>query len=117
MPVQTFASTKAGLIARINQEDKQLADVASRGWAEIDRRAYDFDTRSRMVSAIEAIDQAGLQQFYAALIADEKAAVLFDYTPGALSEKLELPRSVNAKNYSSLDAIRVAVSEYYQTPE
>lgn len=117
MPMDTFNSTKAGLIARIMQEDKQLSDVASRAWAEIDRQAYDFDTRMRLVAAIDRIDQGGLQAFYAELIADDEAAVLLDYAPGALSAKLDLPVSVNANTGDSLNEIRVSVAEYFQTPE
>lgn len=117
MPGETFNSTKAGLIARIMQEDKQLGDVASRNWAEIDRQAYDFNTRARLVAAIDTIDQAGLQQFYARLIADDEAAVLLNYAPGALSAKIDLPASVNTHSADTLKTIRASVSEYFQTPE
>ncbi len=116
LPDDTFNSTKAGLIARLTQEDKQLGDVASRDWAELDRQAYRFDSRDRLVAALNKIDRAGLQAYFSALVADDQAPVLLSYSPGAMSAELALPEQLNTERYASLQQLRSGLRDYYNTP-
>jgi len=116
LPDETFASTKAGLIARLTQEDKQLAEVASRDWGELDRRAYDFDTRERLVAAIKALDKVALQAHFLALTADDNAGAILSYSLGKLSSKPGLPDDLNVISYDSIDDVRHSLQRYFHTP-
>jgi len=116
MPIDSFNRSKAGLIARLTQEDKKLADVASRDWAELDRQAYDFDTRERLVAAIEKIDRPVLQAYFRQLTDDSKAAALLNYSTGKLASDLDVTNGQKVVRLNSVDDARRQFQNYFQTP-
>ncbi|MEE9446618.1 MAG: insulinase family protein [Arenicellales bacterium] len=85
----SFAATKAGLMANLAQEEKQLSDVANRYWSELDREAYGFDTRERLIAAIEALDKPGIEAYYQDLVLNNASALL-SYSFGDKSDGLVL---------------------------
>jgi insulysin len=113
LPEATFAATKVGLIAQLTKEDKQLGDRAERYWAELDREAYDFDTRERLVAAIENLDKAALLRYFNQLLATEEAAVLLSYSYGNKSTKIDFPETHEMVQFDSLEDLRRAVNEYF----
>ena len=113
LPDETFSATKAGLIAQLTQEDKQLGDLAGRYWAELDREAYGFDTRERLVAAINHLDKATLAQYLGRLVADEEAATLLSYSVGNNASTMALSPDIHSTEYDSLDEVRLGIDEYF----
>lgn len=112
LPDETFVATKAGLIAQLTEEDKKLGDMAARYWAELDRQAYDFDTRERLVAAIEKLDKSSLALYLSQLIMDDQAATLLSYSYGDKSPRITLPQDLKTREYRSLDEVRCSLNEY-----
>jgi insulysin len=109
LPEETYAATKSGLIAQLNEEDKQLGDMASRYWAELDRKAFKFDTRKRLVAAIEKLEKAELLNYLNHLV-KVQSSVLLSYSLGDKSTELGLPDGLaNSVTYPTLDAMRTAI--------
>ena len=59
-----FTTYRNGLLTRILDEDKSLAEVSDRYWLEIDRRHYEFDSRERLAEAVRALQKQELVEFY-----------------------------------------------------
>jgi secreted Zn-dependent insulinase-like peptidase len=55
---------KTALASRILERESQLGDRSDRYWNEIDRERYAFDTRERLVEALEAIDLDAFRALY-----------------------------------------------------
>lgn len=113
VPDATFEATKAGLIAQLSEEDKQLGDVASRYWAELDREAYDFDTRARLVAAIKAIDKTGLKTFIQQLVSDDKAVALLSYSFGDQADTIDLAGVPSVVQIRSLPTLRETTKRFF----
>ena len=113
LSAKSFAASKAGLVARLMCRDKHLDDVASRYWAELDREAYDFTTRERLVAKIEAMDELTLCDYYRSLVLDEQAAVLLSACHGDLSTELALPILKQAGKALSAEHIRNSLQNYF----
>ena len=64
-----FERERAALLLQVREEDTNLGDRSSRYWRELDREQYDFDTRERMVEAIEALTLEDFRDFYARAVA------------------------------------------------
>ena len=64
-----FAQHKRALVARVMEEERQLGERSARFWEEIDRGNFEFDTRERLVDAIEKTDLAQFKRFYAGVLA------------------------------------------------
>ncbi len=112
LPDETFIATREGLIAQLTEEDKKLGDVAARYWAELDRQAYDFDTRERLVAAIEKLDKSSLVAYLSQLITDNEAATLLSYSYGDKSPEITFPQDLKTREVRSLDEIRSSLNEY-----
>jgi len=112
LPDETFIATRAGLIAQLTEEDKKLGDMAARYWAELDRQAYDFDTRERLVAAVEKLDKSSLVAYLSQLITDDEAAILLSYSYGDKSSEITFPQELNTREVRSLDEIRRSLNEY-----
>jgi len=113
LPDETFAATKAGLIAQLTEEDKQLSDMAARYWAELDREAFEFDTREQLVAAIEKLDKPGLVNYLSQLVAIDEAATLLSYSYGDKTAAIEFPEGSNTKEYGSLEEVRSSINAYF----
>ena len=113
LPDETFSATKAGLIAQLTQEDKQLGDLAGRYWAELDREAYGFDTRERLVAAIRQLDKTTLAQYLGRLIAGGEAATLLSYSVGNNASTMVLSPDIQSTEYDSLNEVRLGIDDYF----
>ena len=68
MTEQEFAQHKRALVSRIMEEERQLSERSARFWQEIDRENFAFDTRERLVSAIESTALDDFRHFYASVL-------------------------------------------------
>ncbi len=88
---------KKAVISQLLEQERQLGDISSRYWREIDRSAYGFDSRKQLARAIQAVSkQALLDTFRKAVLKREQALkVVTDDTGGngdqALSHLRERP--------------------------
>jgi secreted Zn-dependent insulinase-like peptidase len=64
MDSATFNQHKQALITQILTKDTRLAQSSNRMWLEIDRENFAFDTRERLVGAIEALSLPTTQVAY-----------------------------------------------------
>ena len=67
---EEFNAAKKGLIIKTNKKDDALEDRSNRYWSEIDRENYNFDSRKKL---IQAINNLSLEQVVA-----EYEKVFFD---------------------------------------
>ena len=59
-----YAAYKQGLIGRLRERDKNLADRSQRYWSDLDVGFTSFDSREQIAQQIELIDQPHLLAFY-----------------------------------------------------
>ncbi len=103
MPAAEFAQIKRGLIDRIVQRDKTLAERAARHWQEINLKKHDFAARQRLAEQVENLDQAAmLDYFRAALLGDDSRQLLVQ----SLSQRVDSPADLSADSAvdSALDS-------------
>ena len=55
-----FEQHRQGLLSQLLRSDQQLTERSDYYWRELDRQAYRFDTRSRLVDGIRAVTPAAL---------------------------------------------------------
>lgn len=76
-----FARHKAAVISRLQEKDTTLYERSNRYWQEIDRKNVDFDTRERLIEAINGLDRDGFAQFYEQLVSQRGNAILVSTDP------------------------------------
>jgi len=65
---------KQAVISKLLERDRQLGDVSSRYWREIDRNANGFDSREKLAQAIQSVTRKELiQTFRQAILEREQA--------------------------------------------
>lgn len=65
---------KQAVISKLLERDRQLGDISSRYWREIDRNADSFDSREKLANAIKSVTKAELvETFKQAIIERERA--------------------------------------------
>ena len=67
MPADQLEKFKRSVLARINEQDRQLSDRTSRYWQEIDLEELNFDTRESLSTAIEQLEISQLKDTLAEL--------------------------------------------------
>ena len=64
MSAEDFERDRAAVVARVREEDTSLSDRSRRYWAELDREQFGFDTRERVVEAVEQFEKDSFALFY-----------------------------------------------------
>ncbi|MBT3144057.1 insulinase family protein [Neptunomonas phycophila] len=64
----TLNRFKASVLARINDQDRQLSDSTNRFWRDIDNQALSFDKRERLSAYISALTAPELKSIYEEMI-------------------------------------------------
>ena len=59
-----FEAARAGLISELSQKDKTLAQLAGYYWREIDRSAYQFDSRQEMIEVVSSLSKGDMLDYY-----------------------------------------------------
>ena len=94
---EEFARHKAAVISRLEKKDSTLYERSNRYWQEIDRKNFDFDTRERLIEAINALDRNAFAQFYQQLLSQRGNAILVS-TDAA---KIQPPAGIKALDAES----------------
>lgn len=71
--LQTF---KQGLMSDLSKPDQTLYERSNYYWREIDRGAYDFDSRNELLKAIGTIDKATLLTIYDHMLSPQQRRAL-----------------------------------------
>ena len=64
LSAEEFERIKAGVLTDLTQPPKNLAEEAGPFVADWDRERYQFDTRQRLIAAVEAVTLAEVQAYY-----------------------------------------------------
>jgi len=67
---------KQAVISRLLQKDRQLLEVTSRYWREIDRQAHQFDSRERLAEAVRALTREDLFRVLRQTLGERQRALL-----------------------------------------
>ncbi len=86
MPADEFNAYKQGLIGRLLEKDKNLADRSVRYWSDLDVGFTNFDSREQIAAEIAKIDQARFAQFYDRLLELTQQQRLVIYSRGKFTE-------------------------------
>ena len=113
MSLLEFNATKAGLISRLSQIEKGLNEVAGRYWTELDRKAYTFDTRDRVIEAIKDLDKSSLQDYFHQLVNKDQAAVLMAYSLGNHASDLAAVKDKSSRKIVKLAELREQWDTFY----
>jgi len=66
---------KQAVISRLLESDRQLDEISSRYWREIDRRNYDFDSREQLADAVRQVSLEELTRTYESALLDRQRAL------------------------------------------
>lgn len=89
MPEATFASFKAGLIARLTESDKTLNERGRRLWQDLDLGVTSFDSRQQIAAEVAGLDKAELLEFLSAAVAGYAQRRLLVYSNGRFDDAPE----------------------------
>lgn len=70
---EEFARYKKAVISRLEEKETQINQRSNRYWSEIDKENYSFDSKQKLIAAIESIELSDFQAFYRGR-ADKKGA-------------------------------------------
>ncbi|XKH01233.1 insulinase family protein [Marinobacter nauticus] len=66
---------KQAVISRLLESDRQLDEISSRYWREIDRQNYDFDSREQLAEAVRQVSLEELNRTYQSALLDRQRAL------------------------------------------
>ncbi|PPK51684.1 insulinase family protein [Marinobacter persicus] len=66
---------KQAVISRLLESDRQLDEISSRYWREIDRQNYDFDSREQLAEAVRQVSLEELNRTYENALLDRQRAL------------------------------------------
>jgi secreted Zn-dependent insulinase-like peptidase len=66
---------KQAVISRLLESDRQLDEISSRYWREIDRQNYDFDSREQLAEAVRQVSLEELNRTYESALLDRQRAL------------------------------------------
>ena len=98
-----FAQHKAGLITKLNEKPQRLSQLSDLYWQQIDQQQTGFDTRERLIAAIETITKPQLLEFYDRFFfGDESRELIIQYQGQSIeadtSELIEVKQQINNIN-------------------
>ena len=91
---------KQAVISRLLENERQLGEISSRYWQEIDRENHDFDSRERLADAIRKVSLEELQNTFEKALLERKNALLVSTSEqlpdaGQVLEQLRRQPTVN----------------------
>jgi len=82
MDASEFEAQREGLLAKLLERDKNLADRARRLWGDLDTGITTFDSRERIAAAVRELDLETFRAFYARFRERAREAYAIPYAPG-----------------------------------
>ena len=82
MSPDEFNAYKQGLITRLREKDKNLAERSQRYWSDLDVGFTDFDSREQIATQIENLDPSQIVAFYDRLLGAVAKQRLVIYSRG-----------------------------------
>jgi len=65
-----FKQHRNSLVGDVMRQEEKLRDRSGRYWLEIDRKDYDFDSRERLVAAINEVSLDDFRKFFQTSVLD-----------------------------------------------
>ncbi len=88
-----FEAARAGLISELSQKDKTLAQLAGYYWREIDRSAYQFDSRQQMIEVVSSLNKGDMLEYYHQLFGPAQRRQMRVFSTGDKSKAWPLAAS------------------------
>ncbi|KEF31725.1 Protease III precursor [Marinobacter nitratireducens] len=66
---------KQAVISSVLEKDRQLGDISGRYWREIDREAYDFDSRQKLANAVRHVSRDELLATFRKAVLERRHAL------------------------------------------
>ncbi|AOY88185.1 peptidase M16 [Marinobacter salinus] len=66
---------KQAVISKLLEKDRQLGDISGRYWRELDRGAYNFNSRQKLAEAINNVSKKALLQTFTEAVLERKHAL------------------------------------------
>lgn len=85
---EQFASARDTLILRLSESPKNLAEQSERYWQDIARSYYGFDSRDKLIAALEGLTLAAWQQYFAEDVISEQRKGLWIYSNGKFQQQV-----------------------------
>jgi secreted Zn-dependent insulinase-like peptidase len=82
LPADEFERFRQGLIARLTERDRNLAERGARLWNDLDLGYTTFDSRARIAAEVERFTQPEIVDYLRTLVNDFDARSLVIYAPG-----------------------------------
>ncbi|RMF19155.1 MAG: peptidase M16, partial [Gammaproteobacteria bacterium] len=77
MEPDAFALHKQALVTRLSEPEKRLEQRADRYWTEIDRGNTAFDSRDKLIAAVQALSREEVIEAYRRALVEQPAALVF----------------------------------------
>ncbi len=113
MDDKSFADIKQGLIARIMRKDNNLTDRSERYWHELDKHNFNFDTRQRLVEAVEELKKSDMLAYFKELDAENGKRELIVQSRGKFKEEAESEEADNMLIISDSEAFKLKNKEFF----
>ena len=110
-----FTQAKQGLIARILQRDKRLADRTNRYWQEIDLGQLSFDSREQLVSEIQQLTKDNLINYFQKIVLEQPRKIVVQ-APGTRDQSREVMfKDQNAVIIGAPPEFRQSAEQFFPT--
>ena len=79
---EEFTQQKAGLISRLTEAPKNLNELSSRYWSDLNRGYLNFDSRAQVATLVSQLSKQDMQQFFTGLLDQLNNNRLIIYSQG-----------------------------------
>ncbi len=107
-----YKTTRQGLLSQLREAPSNLGELAERYWAELDRSAFGFDTRKKLIKAIEGTDKQSVTTYYKGLMADRETRRLLTLSYGQLDPTLPNGQPLPFQR-NNLKEVRLQLNTYF----
>lgn len=83
---EEFAQQKSGLISRLTESDKNLAQRSQKYWQNLQDENYDFDTNEQIAAAVEQLNKDQMGEFMQDILKRLKGNRIIIFSPGKFGQ-------------------------------
>jgi secreted Zn-dependent insulinase-like peptidase len=83
---EEFAQQKSGLISRLTESDKNLAQRSQKYWQNLQDENYDFDTNKQIAAAVEQLSKDQMGEFMQDILKRLKGNRILIFSPGKFGQ-------------------------------
>ena len=102
---KTLNTHKRALISHIMEKDNRLSDRSKRYWLEIDRKNFAFDSREKLVAAIEAMTLDQLRESYQRNVIEQPRQLLITASSQPINDAFNGYQTVEQQHLRQLSPV------------